>query len=114
MSSVHIQPESPSWTTTKVVAVIVAILPAGSMAPWAIAAVRAAGYLGERICGSAHCFELELRLGAGILVDVGVELARQLAIGRLDRGLRCVALDTEDLVVVLEFHAASSKSGRRN
>ena len=40
MSNVHIQPESPSWTATKVVAVIVAILTAGYMAPWAIAAVR--------------------------------------------------------------------------
>ncbi len=40
MSTVHIEPESPSWTTTKVVAVIVAILTAGYMLPWAIAAVR--------------------------------------------------------------------------
>ena len=34
------EPENPSWTTTKVVAVIVAIVTAGYMAPWAIAAVR--------------------------------------------------------------------------
>jgi hypothetical protein len=40
MSNVHIEPESPSWTVTKVVAVIVAILSAGYMLPWAIAAVR--------------------------------------------------------------------------
>jgi len=40
MTNVHIEPESPSWTTTKVVAVIVAILSAGYMLPWAIAAVR--------------------------------------------------------------------------
>ena len=40
MTNVHIEPESPSWTTTKVVAVIVAILTAGYMLPWAIAAVR--------------------------------------------------------------------------
>ena len=40
MSTVHIEPESPSWTTTKVIAVIVAILTAGYMLPWAIAAVR--------------------------------------------------------------------------
>jgi hypothetical protein len=38
--TMHVEPESPSWTTTKVVAVIVAILTAGYMAPWAIAAVR--------------------------------------------------------------------------
>ena len=40
MNSVYIEPESPSWTTTKVVAVVVAILTAGYMLPWAIAAVR--------------------------------------------------------------------------
>lgn len=40
MSQMHVEPESPSWTTTKVVAVIVAILTAGYMLPWAIAAVR--------------------------------------------------------------------------
>ena len=41
---------------------------AGRMLQQAIAAVREAGYLGERICGSAHCFELELRLGAGAYI----------------------------------------------
>ena len=40
MSSARIEPVDRSWTTTKVVAVIVAILTAGYMAPWAIAAVR--------------------------------------------------------------------------
>lgn len=40
MAQMHVEPESPSWTTTKVVAVIVAILTAGYMLPWAIAAVR--------------------------------------------------------------------------
>lgn len=40
MSNARIEPESRSWTTTKVVAVIVAILTAGYMLPWAIAAVR--------------------------------------------------------------------------
>jgi len=34
----------------------------------AIAALRDAGYLGEHICGSAHCFELELRIGAGAYI----------------------------------------------
>ena len=34
----------------------------------AIAAVRDAGYLGEHICGTAHCFELELRIGAGAYI----------------------------------------------
>jgi hypothetical protein len=40
MSNAHIEPESRSWTATKVVAVLVAILSAGYMLPWAIAAVR--------------------------------------------------------------------------
>jgi formate dehydrogenase iron-sulfur subunit len=41
---------------------------AGRMLLQAIAAVRAAGYLGERICGSGIAFELELRLGAGAYI----------------------------------------------
>jgi len=40
MSNVRVEPRDKSWTTTKVVAVIVAILTAGYMTPWAIAAVR--------------------------------------------------------------------------
>ena len=40
MTEYRVEPESKSWTTTKVVAVIVAILTAGYMLPWAIAAVR--------------------------------------------------------------------------
>ena len=35
-----LQPESRSWTTTKIVAVIVAIATVGYMLPWALAAVR--------------------------------------------------------------------------
>jgi len=40
MSQVRVEPANRSWTTTKVVAVIVAILSGGYMLPWAIAAVR--------------------------------------------------------------------------
>ncbi|MDO8732110.1 MAG: superinfection immunity protein [Actinomycetota bacterium] len=40
MSQYQIEPTNRSWTTTKVVAVIVAILSAGYLLPWAIAAVR--------------------------------------------------------------------------
>jgi hypothetical protein len=40
MSQMRIEPAARSWTVTKVVAVIVAILTAGYMLPWAIAAVR--------------------------------------------------------------------------
>ena len=35
-----LEPESRSWTATKVVAVVVAIITVGYMLPWAIAAVR--------------------------------------------------------------------------
>ena len=40
MSNVRVESVDRSWTLTKVVAVIVAILTAGYMLPWAIAAVR--------------------------------------------------------------------------
>ena len=40
MTNMYIQPADKSWTVTKVVAVIVAILSAGYMLPWAFAAVR--------------------------------------------------------------------------
>ncbi len=39
-SNVRVEPADRSWTATKVVAVVVAILTAGYMLPWAIAAVR--------------------------------------------------------------------------
>jgi hypothetical protein len=40
MSRAYVEPVDRSWTVTKVVAIIVAILTAGYMLPWAIAAVR--------------------------------------------------------------------------
>ena len=40
MSQINIEPADRSWTLTKVIALIVAILSAGYMAPWAIAAIR--------------------------------------------------------------------------
>lgn len=40
MATPQVEPADPSWTLTKVVAVVVAILTAGYMLPWAIAAVR--------------------------------------------------------------------------
>jgi hypothetical protein len=40
MTQVRVESVDKSWTTTKVVAVIVAILTVGYMLPWAIAAVR--------------------------------------------------------------------------
>lgn len=40
MSNSRVENIDRSWTTTKIVAIIVAILSAGYMAPWAVAAVR--------------------------------------------------------------------------
>ena len=40
MTQMQVEPANPSWTLTKVVAVIVAIVTVGYMLPWAIAAVR--------------------------------------------------------------------------
>ena len=40
MSNVRVENVDRSWTTTKIVAVVVAVLTAGYMAPWAVAAVR--------------------------------------------------------------------------
>lgn len=40
MSQMRVEPASQSWTVTKVVALVVAILTAGYMLPWAIAALR--------------------------------------------------------------------------
>lgn len=40
MTEIEIVPQDRSWTATKVIAVIVAIVTAGYMLPWAIAAVR--------------------------------------------------------------------------
>jgi hypothetical protein len=40
MSTARVEPADRSWTTTKVVAVILAIATAGYLLPWAIAAVR--------------------------------------------------------------------------
>jgi cell shape-determining protein MreD len=40
MSNVRVQNVDRSWTVTKIVAIVVAVLTAGYMAPWAVAAVR--------------------------------------------------------------------------
>jgi hypothetical protein len=40
MSNVRVENVDRSWTVTKIVAIVVAILTAGYMLPWAIAAVR--------------------------------------------------------------------------
>src|SRR5690242_10880012 len=47
---------------------------------------------------------LELVLGTGLLADVRVVLARELAIRGLDLGLVRIGLDAQGFVVVLEFH----------
>ena len=40
MSNAEVVNIDRSWTVTKVVALVVAILSAGNMAPWAVAAIR--------------------------------------------------------------------------
>ena len=40
MNQLRVEPADRSWTVTKVVAVVAAILTAGYLLPWAIAAVR--------------------------------------------------------------------------
>lgn len=40
MSNVRVENVDRSWTLTKIVAIVVAVLSAGYMAPWAVAAVR--------------------------------------------------------------------------
>lgn len=40
MSGAHVENIDRSWTTTKIVAIVVAVLTGGYMAPWAVAAVR--------------------------------------------------------------------------
>ena len=40
MSNVRVENVDRSWTVTKIVAIVVAIVTAGYMLPWAIAAVR--------------------------------------------------------------------------
>jgi hypothetical protein len=40
MSGIRVEPANRSWTVTKVVAVVAAILTGGYLLPWAIAAVR--------------------------------------------------------------------------
>ncbi len=40
MSNVRVENVDRSWTLTKIVAIVVAVLTAGYMAPWAVAAVR--------------------------------------------------------------------------
>jgi len=40
MSDIRVEPVDRSWTLTKVVAIVVAVLTGGYLAPWAVAAVR--------------------------------------------------------------------------
>lgn len=40
MDEITVQPANPSWGVTKIVSIVVAILTAGYMLPWCIAAVR--------------------------------------------------------------------------
>jgi hypothetical protein len=61
----------------------------------------------QHLVGLGHV--LEARLGLDLLADVGVVLARKLAVGALDRGLVGGALDAEHGVVVLVVHAICTR-----
>jgi len=52
--------------------------------------------------GLAQLFET--RLGVGLLADIRMILAGQLAVSTLDLILSRVTRDPHDLVIVLEFH----------
>ena len=71
--SMHVESADRSWTITKVVAVIVAILTAGYMLPWAIAAVRDVPHWGV--------FWLNLLLGWTIALVMSLRAQRQVIVG---------------------------------
>lgn len=77
MDNVHIQPAARSTTATKVIAVIVAIITAGYMLPWAIAAVREVPHwsvfwvnllLGWTIIGWIVALVMSLRMQRQVIV----------------------------------------------
>ena len=78
MSNMSVQPADRSWTATKVVSVIVAILTAGYMLPWAIAAVRDVPHwlvfwinllLGWTIIGWIVALVMSLRMQRFVITD---------------------------------------------
>jgi hypothetical protein len=72
MSQLRIEPMDSSWTITKVVAIVAAILTAGYLLPWAIAAVRDVPHWGV--------FWVNLLLGwtiVGWIVALVMSLRRQ-------------------------------------
>ena len=65
--------------------------------------LRALPWIGEHFVGFVDLFEIVL--GSGFIVrNVGMVLARQIAIGSFDLVPRCIASDAEDIVVVLRRH----------
>jgi Superinfection immunity protein len=80
VSQIRIEPADRSWTATKVVAVIVAIVTAGYMLPWAIAAVRDAPHwavfwinllLGWTVVGWIVALIMALRAQRQVIVRTG-------------------------------------------
>src|SRR6185295_15732516 len=71
---------------------------------------RALFLVAQRLVGLRHL--LETLLGVGFLGDVGVVLARELAVSLLDFLVAGAALDAEDLVVVLVLHAPLYEGAR--
>ncbi len=59
--------------------------------------------IAECLVGLGHLFEAGF--GVGLLADIGMIFARQLAVGAFDVVLRRCLVDTEGGVIVLEFHS---------
>jgi hypothetical protein len=78
MTEVKIEPVDKSWGVTKVVAIVVAVLTAGYMLPWAVAVVRDVRHwsvfwvnllLGWTIVGWIIALVMALRAPRTVLVD---------------------------------------------
>ena len=82
-------------------------LPVGSEAVVAATLLR----VGQDLVGLVDFLELVRRPGA--LGDVGVVLAGELPVGRLDRLLVGVPIDAQDAVIVLEFDGHGSRRDPR-
>jgi hypothetical protein len=89
----------------------------------ALGAAAARDAIGQRVVGRAlflvaqHVLGLvdlaHALLGVGLLADVGVVLAGELAVGLAHLVVRRGALDAQCAVVVLEFHGVGGFDGRR-
>ncbi len=80
MPETYVEPIDKSWTTTKIVAVIVAIVTVGYMLPWAIAVVRDVRHwsvfwvdllLGWTLVGWIIALVMSLRSQRNVIITTG-------------------------------------------